>query len=298
MSVATERAEGPILDVVLDGALLGVSAVYPSQRAGIWRFVREWTRELASRDDVRLHLVSSGRALWNELALEQTRSRDPFFSEVAHQWHPRPGTVPLWRRVQSAAADWAFRHASGASPTTLAGFLRALQPGLGQIPSLPNGSVYHSPYHALPGSRRIHGAKMRSITIHDMIPVLFPEWFENTDPFRNAVASIGPDDHVFADSANTRGDVVRLGAIAPDHVHVAYPGIGPGFRPHDRGWCRSELARLGIAPVRFLLAVGTLEPRKNLARAVEETLHHEVAHHLGISDARLTELKRDGSDHR
>ena len=36
----------------------------------------------------------------------------------------------------------------------------------------------------------------------------------------------------------------------------------------------------------------------DLARAVEETLHHEVAHHLGISDARLTELKRDGSDHR
>ena len=33
----------------------------------------------------------------------------------------------------------------------------------------------------------------------------------------------------------------------------------------------------------------------DLARAVEETLHHEVAHHLGISDARLAELKREGS---
>ena len=28
-----------------------------------------------------------------------------------------------------------------------------------------------------------------------------------------------------------------------------------------------------------------------LAAAVEDTLHHEVAHHLGISDARLRELK-------
>jgi predicted Zn-dependent protease with MMP-like domain len=30
-----------------------------------------------------------------------------------------------------------------------------------------------------------------------------------------------------------------------------------------------------------------------LARAVEETLFHEIAHHLGISDARLQELARD-----
>lgn len=29
-----------------------------------------------------------------------------------------------------------------------------------------------------------------------------------------------------------------------------------------------------------------------LARAVEETLFHEIAHHLGISDARLQELSR------
>jgi predicted Zn-dependent protease with MMP-like domain len=30
-----------------------------------------------------------------------------------------------------------------------------------------------------------------------------------------------------------------------------------------------------------------------LAAGVEETLRHELAHHLGISDARLVELKRD-----
>jgi predicted Zn-dependent protease with MMP-like domain len=33
--------------------------------------------------------------------------------------------------------------------------------------------------------------------------------------------------------------------------------------------------------------------RDALIRGVRETLHHEVAHHLGISDARLGELARD-----
>lgn len=32
--------------------------------------------------------------------------------------------------------------------------------------------------------------------------------------------------------------------------------------------------------------------RDDLMRAVRETLEHEVAHHLGISDARIRELKR------
>lgn len=30
-----------------------------------------------------------------------------------------------------------------------------------------------------------------------------------------------------------------------------------------------------------------------LAAAVEKTLFHEIGHHMGISDARLTELERD-----
>lgn len=33
---------------------------------------------------------------------------------------------------------------------------------------------------------------------------------------------------------------------------------------------------------------------ERLAAAVEETLRHEVAHHLGISDPRLLELRRGG----
>lgn len=257
-----------MLDVVLDGAILGVSAIYPSQRAGIWRFLREWMAELARRPEVRLHLVSSGRAAWNELALEHARREDSFFSEVPHQWHPRRGAFPPWRRLQSRAARTAFRWGGAhLSPTAKAGILQALQPGLGRIPSPVPGGVYHSPYHALPAGSS--GAAVRSLTIHDLIPVLFPQWFDDTTPFRKALASVGPDDLVFADSASTRDDAVRHLGIDPERVHVAYPGVSAGFRQRPREECRAQLSRLGIPPVRFLLAVGTLEPRKNLAALLE-----------------------------
>lgn len=37
---------------------------------------------------------------------------------------------------------------------------------------------------------------------------------------------------------------------------------------------------------------------ERLARAVESTLFHEIAHHFGISDARLHELRGEGRDRR
>lgn len=248
--------------MVLDAALLGVSAVYPSQRAGIWRFVRDWTIELSSRDDVRLHLVSSGRAPWNELALEQALRHDPFFASVRHAWHPRSG-LPLWRPAQRLLARWTFGNRTRFSPTALAGVLQTIQGGMGPIPDVQG--VYHSPYHALPPGR----PAPRSLTVHDLIPVLHPEWFDDTRPFQRALASVGPRDHVFADSASTRADLLRVQGMHPDQVHVAYPGISSHFAPLPREACRAELARLGLPPVRFLLAVGTLEPRKNLASLLE-----------------------------
>jgi glycosyltransferase involved in cell wall biosynthesis len=256
------------LDVVLDGAIFGVSAVYPSQRAGIWRFLRDWTRELASREDVRLHLVSSGRAPWNELALEHALRSDPLLRELGHQWHPRSGVFASWRWFQSKAASLAFHHAAHRiRPTSLAGILKALQVGLGNGPrSLPTQGVFHSPYHALPpaGSALDGPGRLRSITVHDLIPVLHPEWFGDTAPFRKALASIGPRDLVFADSRSTRQDVLSNLPVRPEQVHVAYPGISRVFRPRNRSESRARLDGLGIPPVRFLLAVGTLEPRKNL----------------------------------
>lgn len=131
--------------------------------------------------------------------------------------------------------------------------------------------MFHSPYHALPtaGSALDAPGRIRSITVHDLIPLLYPDWFGNTEPFRKALASIGPRDLVFADSRSTRRDILANLPVRPEMVHVAYPGISPVFRPKSRSEARVRLDALGIPPVRFLLAVGTLEPRKNLSALLQ-----------------------------
>src|SRR5437773_1483196 len=60
---------------------------------------------------------------------------------------------------------------------------------------------------------------------------------------------------VFVNSAFTRGEVVELLGVPEERVVVAHPGIDPRFQPDG------ERADLG-GP--YVLAVGTLEPRKNL----------------------------------
>jgi glycosyltransferase involved in cell wall biosynthesis len=151
--------------------------------------------------------------------------------------------------------------------------------------------VYHSPYHALPDTVKAPACRVRSLTIHDMIPVLHPEWFGDTTPFRKAMTSLRPGDVVLADSECTRSDAIHLLGLDPAGVHVAYPGISPVFTALDRAACRQELPRLGIPDVRFLLAVGTLEPRKNLPQLLDafarlSTMPEHADLHLVLTGAR------------
>ncbi len=64
-------------------------------------------------------------------------------------------------------------------------------------------------------------------------------------------------------SESTKSDVVRLYGVPPDRVDVAYPGIGDQFRPRALEAVQ-EFRRQNALPERFILHLGTIEPRKNL----------------------------------
>jgi glycosyltransferase involved in cell wall biosynthesis len=103
----------------------------------------------------------------------------------------------------------------------------------------------------------------RATTVHDLVPLRFPELVERETrrmhgpKYENATRTC---DVLFADSRFTAGELVQLLGIPSERVAVAYPGVDPIFTPDG------ERADLG-GP--YVLAVSTLEPRKNLPKLVE-----------------------------
>ena len=74
---------------------------------------------------------------------------------------------------------------------------------------------------------------------------------------------------LLADSAATKADLVRAYGVDGCKIHVTYLGRDELLAPVRDGRALADVqARYGIAG-RYLLYVGTLQPRKNLARVIE-----------------------------
>jgi glycosyltransferase involved in cell wall biosynthesis len=106
-------------------------------------------------------------------------------------------------------------------------------------------------------------AGVRATTIFDLIPLHFPDWVApltrrmHGRKYRHAARTC---DVVFAISNFSAADISETLAIPAERVRVAYPGVDPGYTPEG------DRADLG-AP--YLLAVSTLEPRKNLTTLLD-----------------------------
>ncbi len=68
---------------------------------------------------------------------------------------------------------------------------------------------------------------------------------------------------IVAISESTRADLARLYGLPLERIDVAYPGVDPAFRRLPQTEVDDFRRRRGL-PERFILHVGTLEPRKNL----------------------------------
>jgi len=128
--------------------------------------------------------------------------------------------------------------------------------------------LFHSPDFTLPPAWRARTL----VTVHDLSFLRYPE---GADPRLRAYLmdavprSVRRADHVLADSQNTRDDLVALLGVPPEKITVVYPGVEPRFRPLDDPGVLSAVRERYRLPERFILHVGTLEPRKNLVRLME-----------------------------
>jgi glycosyltransferase involved in cell wall biosynthesis len=125
------------------------------------------------------------------------------------------------------------------------------------------GDVFHATDHLLPPLRR---SKL-VFTVHDLIYLFYPQYHLPLNRWYLTLMMprfLRRADAIIAVSENTRRDVARLLKIPAERMTVIYEGVSaaysPALPPHEVARVR---ARYGL-PERYLLFLGTLEPRKNL----------------------------------
>jgi len=103
-------------------------------------------------------------------------------------------------------------------------------------------------------------------TFHDLSAVLHPEWHpaDRIASFEKRLrGGLAQCRHILAISDAARQEIIRTFNVRPERVTRTYMGVRPGLGPLPRGTIRMELRRLCLPP-RYLLYLGTIEPRKNV----------------------------------
>jgi alpha-1,3-rhamnosyl/mannosyltransferase len=129
------------------------------------------------------------------------------------------------------------------------------------------GCIYHEPnYVAVP----YDGPSV--VTVSDLSHLHYPQYHP---PARvrwlcnHLARSVGQAQEVICLSESMREEIINVLGVAPEKVNVVHPGASEAFRPRTAAELQPVLRRYGLDDARYLLTVGTVEPRKNLIGLIE-----------------------------
>lgn len=221
---------------------LDVSLV-PGQRVGVGQYAYQLARALAKVDRINSYVLYP--VFYFIVSPDYHRAELPVGANmrVAHRRLPPDLVLSLWRRDRSEQ------------------FKEYL---------LGRAEVVHSTTFCAP---RFRAPRRRLVaTIHDCTFVTHPEFHlpDNVEHcLRGTRLAIERADALIAVSESTRCDLIeRMGAPA-DRVVVTHEAADPDLaRVTDPVRLREIRRRYGL-PERFVLSLGAMEPRKNLARLLE-----------------------------
>ncbi len=228
------------IHVGLNAHLLARQAGY--RMAGIHGYIQQLVHHLP-KADARLHVtVFTGQG-----RVGQQEASDALDWRISRWPTERPWVRVAWEQL---AQPWALRRAGV---------------------HLLHATAFVSPWLALVPA---------VITVHDLSFLRFPERFRPANRLYLSTLtrlSCRRARRVIAVSRATADETVRLLSVPPERVDVVPHGVDHArFRPIPPNQVAAFRQERGL-PERFVLFLGTLEPRKNLKRLIEAFAHTGMA---------------------
>jgi len=110
------------------------------------------------------------------------------------------------------------------------------------------------------------------VTIHDLIFMRHPEYYGAIDAqiykwkFRRTVKEA---DRIIAISECTKRDIMALGGVDESRISVVYQSCSTHFKQRESEDVLQKVNARYMLPGRYIVSVGTIEERKNIALAVK-----------------------------
>lgn len=151
--------------------------------------------------------------------------------------------------------------------------MKSLWRSLFLVPQLKKHEIelFHGLSNELP--KGIHKSGIPSVaTIHDLIFMRYPEFYKPLDRkiyFKKVKYACHSADKIIAISRQTKNDIETFFHVPPEKVALIYQPVAPVFFEKQNTSAIREKYHL---PEKFILSVGTLEPRKNQL-ALLQALH-------------------------
>ena len=240
------------MHVVVNAQLLSTAHTYRS--GGISRY--SYCLLQALRGDAGGHRVT---ALVGGSSVPAGLEETPTFRVLPSGWpSDRPAARIVWEQVVQPL------------------LLRRLRP-----------DVLHGLSYALPLAHV--GAMV--VTVLDLSFLRFPQYFNRANRvYLGAMTrlAVRRARRVIAISEFTRTEIVRLLGVPPERVAVVHCGVDERFRPVRDPAVLETFRRERGLPERFILYLGTIEPRKNLERLLDAyaRIRRHLPHKLVLAGGR------------
>jgi glycosyltransferase involved in cell wall biosynthesis len=113
---------------------------------------------------------------------------------------------------------------------------------------------------------------LKIVTVYDLVWVRFSETMTAKNLLVHrmfARKTIGSADAVVVISRSTGEDLVQLLGVPAEKIKLVYPGVHERYKPQDPEKAAAYISTKYRVPERYMAAVGTVEPRKNLKLLVK-----------------------------